>query len=160
MEEEMLNENENQLNQTYDQKLSVAEFLSTVIFNAEQFGLSYEKIFTEKNTIRAVTPSPPPHIAEPINIFPKDEPTDAEKGQPHQLKLYRDGSTLYRLLDGDDENEPYQKIPKSYFDFLRQDIRGYYYGDDDEGDFKDLKKNISQSYKKFQQMNKMMTEVI
>ena len=36
-------------------------------------------------------------------------------------------------------------------------VSGYYFGDDDEGDFKDLKKNISQNFRRFLSTNKSMS---
>jgi hypothetical protein len=55
------------------------------------------------------------------------------------------------------EEPIYSKKPKNYFDYKREEIRSYYFGDDDDGDFKDLKRNIQQSFKKYLQFNRNFT---
>ena len=63
-------------------------------------------------------------------------------------------NTIFRTLDYEIYSEPFQKMPTTYFDYELMMLKNYYYGDDDEGDYKDLKKNVSQSFKKFLQYNK------
>lgn len=63
-------------------------------------------------------------------------------------------NTIYRTLDYENYSEPYRKIPTNYFEYKLTLIKNSYFGDDDEGDYKDLKKNVSQSFKKFLQYNK------
>ena len=63
-------------------------------------------------------------------------------------------NTIYRTLDYETYSEPYRKIPTNYFEYKLMMIKNSYFGDDDEGDYKDLKKNVSQSFKKFLQYNK------
>ena len=38
------------------------------------------------------------------------------------------------------------------------EVKSYYFGEDDEGDYKDLKRNIALSFKKFLQFNKSMND--
>ena len=42
-----------------------------------------------------------------------------------------------------------EKVPESFLEYKREKVRRYYFGEDDEGDFKDIKKSIVQSYKQY-----------
>ena len=66
-------ENENQDNQTFDQKLSMVEFLSTVIHSAEQYGIFYDKVFSDKNIGRPTHPPPQTHVPDNVSYLPKEE---------------------------------------------------------------------------------------
>jgi len=72
------------------------------------------------------------------------------------MKLYRDRDVIYRTfepIESDNEVETnYIKSPKDIFEYKARELQLYYYGSDDEGDAKDLKKNISTNFKKFQIM--------
>lgn len=70
------------------------------------------------------------------------------------MKLYRDDNTIYRTFNEIDEEEDereYFKVPKDIFEYRAKEMQYYYYGSDDEGESKDLRKNISINFKKFQQ---------
>ncbi len=58
-------------------------------------------------------------------------------------------------LESELSDEPSEsRGPKRYFsdifDYKKNRVCSLYFGDDDEGDFKDLKKNISTNFRKFQ----------
>lgn len=69
------------------------------------------------------------------------------------MNLYRDKDTIYRSLSPtEEETTPtYVKSPKDLFEFKQRELQSYYYGSDDEGDIKDLRKNIAIGFKKYQQ---------
>lgn len=83
-------ENENQENQTFDQKLSMVEFLSTVIHSAEQYGIYYDKVFSDKSIGRPMQPVPQTHVLESVPYLPKEEKVEVEKAQLFRLRLYKE----------------------------------------------------------------------
>lgn len=52
------------------------------------------------------------------------------------------------------------KYPKDIFQYKARQLQLYFYGTDDDGESKDLRKNIAISFKKFQQSKQSsMTEI-
>lgn len=44
---------------------------------------------------------------------------------------------------------------KDFLELKRRKVDGYYFGSDDEGETKDVRKTITNSFKKFQQMQQL-----
>ena len=132
--------------QTFDQKQSVVDFLSTVISVSESLGISHEKIYHDKPNQRIPT-KPEPNTPE----IPIEMEATTEKDDHLHVRLYRDGDTIYRTLE-DRGEETHEKAPTTFFEYCNRLIQCSYYGSDDEGtDIKDLKRNTSANFKKFQQ---------
>lgn len=47
------------------------------------------------------------------------------------------------------------KPASNLLEYKRRKVDAYYFGSDDEGEIKDLRKNISTSFKKFQQQQQL-----
>ena len=69
------------------------------------------------------------------------------------MSLYRHGNTIYRVLNDieDSTDTNYTKTPTDLQQYKAKELRAHYYGSDDDGESKDLRKNIASSFKKFQQ---------
>jgi hypothetical protein len=62
---------------------------------------------------------------------------------------------LIRSFEQDEEETYHVKPCKDYLEYKRRKIDRYYFGSDDEGETKDIRKNISVSFKKFQQLQQL-----
>lgn len=71
------------------------------------------------------------------------------------LQLYQDKRTIYRTVKNNEmTSEQFEIIPKTIFEYKAAELKSYYFGSDDEGQSKDLRKNISLNFKKYQQNKK------
>ena len=87
IEDEKENEQEAIAHQTFDQKQSVVDFLSTVISVAENLGINFEKIFHDKS---GQNHKPTPKVLDgPVEI-PIEPETQVEKADYMHVKLYKD----------------------------------------------------------------------
>ena len=57
---------------------------------------------------------------------------------------------LIRTFEEEESPVFHVKPCQNYLEYKRRKVDGYYFGSDDEGDIKDLKKNVSASFKKWQ----------
>lgn len=142
----------------YDQKLSVFNFLATVVYEAEALGINHEKIFhsIQGEKARAVVPAV---VTNQINktadlVVAADPGSNSE--EILNFTLRRMGNLIFRSFDEETFVGVHQTPCKSYLDYKRKQVDSWYFGSDDEGDTKDsnkdIKKNISASFKKFLQL--------
>ena len=80
------------------------------------------------------------------------------------IQVSRLGNYILREWDNinKEERTEYMKPCHDYLEYKRRAVAEHYYGSDDEGEAKDIKKNISTSFKKFmqiQQLNKPVSVV-
>ena len=75
------------------------------------------------------------------------------------MSLYRYNDLILRTFE-EEESPTYHVRPcRDYLDFKRRKVDRYYFGSDDEGEVKDLRKTISTSYKKFLQLQQITRAV-
>lgn len=112
---------------TYDQKQSIAEFLSSVTSIADSFGLSYERVFSDKQVPKQPAVQERP-IVEEVEV--PDEKCDFMT-----MNLFRNNDTIYRTFNHSEEETEtsFIKSPKDIFEYKARELQIYYYGSDDEG---------------------------
>ena len=149
-----------------DSAQSLVNFLASVVADSESLGLSYEKIFNPASVAGPgsggrIDKGQEPIISEPGKIDPPKQPE-----QYVDMSLSRFGDFILREFEGREgpevEQREYVKPCRNYLEYKRRAVAAHYYGSDDEGETKDLKKNISASFKKFmqlQQINKSFSAI-
>ena len=95
----------------------------------------------------------PPPIAPPGVIVEEPKPIQPEPPEQFMkfsLSIYDD--MLIRTFDEEESPVFHIKPCTDYLDLKRRKVDRYYFGSDDECETKDLKKNVSTSYKKWQNL--------
>lgn len=140
-----------------DQKQSIVNFLSTVVYEAEMLGLSYEKLFSNlafggQGKPRPVDKVSPPVVGDLVPVVEKmeEEPKNPESYIHFSLERFED--MLIRTFDEQESPVHHIRPCKDYLELKRRKVDLYYFGSDDEGEVKDLRKNIATSFKKYQQL--------
>jgi hypothetical protein len=101
------------------------------------------------------------------SIQPPTQPgTEPEPEKPEEVKnpeeylgvsLWRSDNLLVRCFSEEGAPLYHVKPCKDFLELKRRRVDKYYFGSDDEGEVKDLRKNISASFKKFQQLQMART---
>jgi hypothetical protein len=68
------------------------------------------------------------------------------------VSLCKYNDFILRSFEEDESPVQHVKPCKDFLEYKRRRVDEYYFGSDDDGDAKDLKKNIASSFKKFMQM--------
>jgi hypothetical protein len=140
-----------------DQKQSVVNFLASIVYEAEQLGISHEKIFYAGNSfVEKPKPLPLPGVLvaqESVHELPVEVKVADEA--PFSMSLLRVEDKLIRCLSEDEEETVHVKPCRDYLEYRRRRVDKYYFGEDDEGEVKDLRKLVSASFKKFVQMQQL-----
>ena len=68
------------------------------------------------------------------------------------MNLRRHEKLLMREWEEDEEPVHHVRPCRDFLEYRRRKVDKYYFGSDDEGEQKDLRKNISTSFKKFLQL--------
>lgn len=136
-------------------------FLATTIFYAENYGISYDKIFHDRPGTNTNRSTNLPMI--PSEPSPEIVPAPEHKIDCLQLSLYKDNDTIYRVLEEEDSNEESSaevnfpredkmriKAPSNLFEYYAMSLQCYSFGEEDESDLKDVRRTYSQNFKKFQ----------
>lgn len=84
----------------------------------------------------------------PIESKPSDELV-------MNVSLRKFEDKIYRSFSEEEEDTHHIKPCKDYLEYKRRKVDKYYFGSDDEGEVKDLRKIISTSFKKFVQMQQL-----
>jgi hypothetical protein len=147
-----------------DQKQTVANFLATVVYEAEALGISYEKVYYPNNSLvlekfkstAQVISSLPSSVALPPEQLLYERPMMEEEVRSPEnvvgMSLQRHGQLLVREWEEEESPQHHVRPCRDFLEYKRRRVDKYYFGSDDDGECKDLRKNISTSFKKFMQL--------
>lgn len=86
-------------------------------------------------------------------IEPEEAAVEPEQFWRFSLEKFQD--MLIRRFEEEESPVHHVRPCKDYLELKRRKVDMYYFGSDDEGEVKDLKKNISTSFKKYQQVQQI-----